>query len=41
MDCLQQEMVVSSMLMGAVIASLTGGIMIEFSTPSLDGLAVT
>ena len=25
LDCLEQEMVVSSMLMGAVVASLTGG----------------
>ena len=26
LDCIKQEMVVSSMLMGAVLASLTGGI---------------
>lgn len=30
LDCVKQEMVVSSMLMGAVVASLTGGFIVDF-----------
>lgn len=30
LDCIEQEMVVSSMLMGAVLASLTGGFIVDF-----------
>lgn len=30
LDCIKQEMVVSSMLMGAVLASLTGGFIVDF-----------
>jgi len=30
LDCTNQEMVVSSMLMGAVLASLTGGFIVDF-----------
>lgn len=30
LDCTQQEMVVSSMLMGAVLASLVGGLIVDF-----------